>query len=377
MVSLVGVIRFLYLLAIAIPLAADCRLPDPAPNAPARLSPARLLEGGHYLSAERILEVALKNRPANAPTNGQLEWMLSRAKAALAQGDTEKLEEALAFAERALAADPNNARYHVQVAATAGRLAEKASLFKKLGYVTRAKHELDLAAADATEIDAQWGLMMYYFAAPPMVGGDKAKARQIAERLAASVPDLGRYYAGRLALELKEPEKAEAYYKASMGENPLLFDTASALAMYYIRTKPDQAKAELWACQAVHADPDRADAWALLARVHTMCGCWTEAVDIAVRAEKTDPENLAAYFAIGEVAVERGEQYGLAATMLRRYLEKPIEGDQPTEATARMHLGTALARLGRSGEAAKELKAALELDPTLDGAKNELKKLRQ
>jgi tetratricopeptide (TPR) repeat protein len=368
--------RLLAAITFALPLLADCRLPEPVPNAPARLSPARLLEGGHYLTAERVLETAIKNRPASEPSNGRLEWMLSKAKASLAQGDVDKLEEALALAEKALAADPNNGAYRVQVAATSARLAEKASLFKKLGYIRRAKQELDAAAADASQIDAQWGLMLYYYAAPPLVGGDKAKAKQIADRLAATVPDLGRYYAGRLALELKEPEKAENFYKLSASENPLLFDTASALAMFYVRTKPDQAKAERWACQAVHTDPDRADAWALLARVHTMCGCWTEAVALAERAERTDPENLSAYFAIAEAAIERGEQYGLAEAFLRKYLEKPIEGDQPSEALARMHLGTALAKLGRTAEATRELKAALELDSTLDAAKQELKKLR-
>ena len=64
------------------------------------------------------------------------------------------------------------------------------------------------------------------------------------------MPDLGRYYQGRLAMEIKEPEKAEAFYKQSVSENPLLFESVQALTMYYIRTKPDQAKAERWACNA-------------------------------------------------------------------------------------------------------------------------------
>ena len=372
---MVVVIRLLSIAAVALPIFAGCRLPDPAPDAPARLSPAALIEGGHYLTASRVLEKALRERPAGEPGNGQIEWLLSRARAALSQNDPDKLEEAMALAEKALAADPSNGSYHVQVAAVAGRMAERAPLLKKLTLVRRAKQELDAAAADPSQTDAQWGLMMYYFAAPPLVGGDKAKARQIGERLAASVPDLGRYYAGRLALELREPEKAEAFYKQSVGENPLLFDTASALALYYIRTKPDQTKAERWACQAIHADPDRADAWALLARVHTMCGCWTEAADLAERAERTDPENLSPYFAIAEAAIERGEQYQLAAAFLRKYLGRPIEGDQPSEAVARMHLGTALAHLGQTAEAAKELRASVELDPTLESAHNQLKKL--
>jgi tetratricopeptide (TPR) repeat protein len=350
---------------------ADCLLPDLAPDALSRLSPAQLLDSGHYLRAERILEPLSKDPSLEPQATAHISWMLSRAKAALGKPD-----DAMTLAETALAADKSNAAYHVQVAAVAGRLAEKASLLKRLAYIRRARQELDAAAAlDPKNSDTQWGLMMYYFAAPSFLGGDKSKSLQIGQQLAAAVPDLGRYYQGRLALEMKDPEKAEAFYKQSAGENPLLFETVSALTMYYVRTKPDQAKAERWACQAVHTDPTRGDAWALLARVRTMCGCWTEALQIAERAEAIDPDDLAPWYAIGEAAIERGEQPGTAATALRRYLGKPIEGNQPGEAQARMRLGTALASLGEKSDATKELTAALDLDSTLEAAKAELRRL--
>jgi tetratricopeptide (TPR) repeat protein len=353
--------------ALALPLFGQCRLPDVAPDALLRLTPAQMLEAGHYLRVEQILQPLVKERPED----GQAAWMLSRAKAALG-----RLDEAMALAEAALAVNPANAAYHVQVAAVAGRLAEKANLFRKLGYVTRARQELDAAAAlDAKNSDTQWGLMMFYYAAPGMLGGDKAKAQQIGQQLALAVPDLGHYYQGRLAIEMKEHDKAESFYKLSIADNPLLFDTVWNLAMYYIRVKPDQAKAERWACQAVHSDPTRADAWALLSRVYSMCGCWTEAQHIAEIAESIDGENLVPYFALAEASVERGEQYDNAAAYLRKYLSQPIEGNQPGEAAARMLLGTALARLGNKDEATKELRAALGLDSSLEPAKAALKQL--
>ena len=55
--------------------------------------------------------------------------------------------------------------------------------------------------------------MMYYFIAPPLLGGDKAKAQQLGEQMAAAVPAIGLYYEGRLATERKDTEKAEAFYK--------------------------------------------------------------------------------------------------------------------------------------------------------------------
>jgi len=359
--------RSLILFVLSLPLFGECRLPDVAPDALLRLTPSQLLDAGHYLRAEQILQPIAQQRPDDA----QVAWLLSRAKAALG-----KLDDALALAETALASDASNPAYHVQVAAVAGRLAEKASILKRLSYVRRAKQELDAAAAlDGKNPDTQWGLMLFYYAAPSLLGGDKSKAQQIGQELAAAVPDLGRYYQGRLAIEMKEPDKAETFYKQSIAENPLLFDTVYNLTMYYIRVKPDQAKAERWACQAVHADPTRADSWALLARVYSMCGCWTEAARMAELAETIDGENLVPYYAIAEAAVEHGEQYSTAAEFLRRYLSKPIEGNQPGEATARMHLGTALAHLGNKDEATKELQAALTLDSSLEPARAALRQL--
>ena len=272
----------------ASPVLAECRVPELLPGAISHLSTPELVDTGHYLRAEKALE---------APQTPRDQWLLSKTKAALG-----KLDEAITLAEAALTAEPNNAAYHVQVAAVSGRLAEKANFLKKLGYVRRAKQELDAAAAlDTKNTEAQWGLMMYFFAAPPLVGGDKAKALQIGEQLATEVPDLGRYYQGRLAAELKELDKAEAFYKQSVGENPLLFDTISAL--------------------------------------------------------------------------ERGEQTEPAVDWLKKYLSRPIEGNQPAEALARVHLAGLLAKSGKLSAAIPELQAAIELDSSLDTAKAELKKL--
>jgi len=355
-----------HLLFAAISLA-QCRLPDVATDALTRLTPAELVDGGHFLRAEQVLAPIVRSYPEDISA----AWLLSRAKAELGE-----LDEALTLAESALRADPSNPAYHVQVAAVAGRLAEKASLFRQLSFARRARQELDAALAlDAAYVDAQWGLMLYYYAAPSLIGGDKTKAVQIGEQIASLSPGAGRYYQGRLAIQMNDPDRAEAYFRQSALENPLSFDTAAALADLYIEQKPNQARAEKWACQAVHADPLRATAWALLAKVHTMCGCWTEAVDIARRADAIDGENQIVWYTIASVAVARGEQLDMAAEFLRRYLSRPSEGGQPTEAQARLELGLALSKSGQPAEAISELRSALELDPGLEAAKAEIKRI--
>jgi len=286
------------------------------------------------------------------------------------------LERALKLADAALASDTSNAAYHVQVAAVAGRLAEKSSLLKQLTLARRARQELDAALAlDASNIDAQWGLMIYYYAAPALIGGDKAKAIQMGEQMAAAAPAIGRYYQGRLALQMQDPDKAETFLRQSVIDDPVSFETAAALANLYIEQKPDQARAEKWACQAVHADPTRGEGWALLAKVYTMCGCWTEALSIADRSAALIPENLHPKYEIASVAASRGEQLDLAVRLLREYLSAPIEGGAPSEALAHMRLGFALAKQGANAEAVAQLKTAVEQDSSLDAAKAEIKRV--
>jgi tetratricopeptide (TPR) repeat protein len=351
--------------ALALPLAAQCYLPEVAADAVSHLTPAAMVDAGHYREAEAVLKPLV----AKDPHDARSAWLLSRAEAALGN-----LDDALALAQAALAEDKSNASYHVQVAAVAGRLAQKANLLKQMGYAKTIKQELDAAVAiDAANTDAQWGLMMFYYAAPSLIGGDKAKAQKIGEQIAPKLMSL--YYQGRLAYEMKDFDKAETFYKQAASEDPTFYDASAALAKLYIEDKPDQAKAKIWACQTVHTDPTRADAWALLAEADTMCGCWPEALEAVRRAEAIDGVNAAALYGIARGAILRKEQLEMAVENLRKYLAQPVGGNQPSEAEAHMQLGLALEQLGRTDEALTELKAASDLDASLDGLKTALKRV--
>jgi tetratricopeptide (TPR) repeat protein len=139
--------------------------------------------------------------------------------------------------------------------------------------------------------------------------------------------------------------------------------------------KPDQAKAEMWACAAVHSDATRGEGWALLARASAMCGCWTEAEDIARISEAIDADDLSPWYAIATVAVAKGEQIQAAQVWLRKYLDHPVEGGQPSWAQAHWQLGLALAAAGKRAEAMAELKAAVEQDPSNEKARADLKRI--
>jgi tetratricopeptide (TPR) repeat protein len=305
------------------------------------------------------------------PEDGQSAWLLSRAKASL--GD---LDAAMSLADAALVTDGTNPAYHLQVALVAGKMAQGAGLLKQLTLVRRAKKELDAAVAlDADNPPAQFGLMMFYYAAPALIGGDKARARQIGEKVAETKPDRGYYYLGRLAVEMKDFPAAETYFRKSLADNPNRFDTLAALAKLYEEMQPDQPHAEEMACEAVQTDPTRGQAWALLSRAYAMCGCWTQAADAVARAEQADPANLMPYYSTAAGAIERGENLDIATQYLSKYLAQPPEGDAPTEAYAHWQLGLALEKEGDSKQAASELQLAVDRDPTLDAAKAELKRV--
>ena len=353
----------------AVTMFAQCRLPEVAPGAIARMSAFELVDAGHFHEAVTRLEPIVKTQPGN----GEAAWLFSRAKSYL--GD---LDEALKLAEGALVTEEANSAYHVQVAAVAGRMAQKASLLKQLGLARRVKKELDeTVRLNPKNSDGQYGLMMFYYAAPSLLGGDKNKSKSIGEELAKTVPDLGLYYQARLAHEMKEFDKEEAFYKQSILVNPLLYDAYLGLAELYLSAdKRAPAKAAMWACQAIRTDPTRGQAWSALARVLALDGCWTEATQAAGLAEAINPRDLAPYYAIATAALERGDQTETAIEYLRKYIAQPAEGNEPSVAMGHWQLGLAVDKQGDRAAGIAEIQAALKMDSTLDGAKADLKRLQ-
>jgi tetratricopeptide (TPR) repeat protein len=362
-----GFTAILAIFLVALPLAAECSLPDPAPDALTGMTPAQLVEAGHYRHAVELLDPVVRDHPED----GHAAWLLSRGEAALGALDT-----AMTLAEAALATDEANPAYHIQIALVAAKMAQGSGLLKQLTLVRLARKEIDAALAiDPGNPAALYGLMMYYYAAPALIGGDKARARQIGESVAAAKPDLGYYYLGRLSVEMKDFSSAETYFRKSLSENPHRFDTIAALARLYEELAPNQPHAEETACQAVHADPTRGEAWALLARAYAMCGCWAQSAEAIAHAEQSDPANLMPYYSAAAGAIERGENLDLAAGYLAKYLAQAPEGDAPSEAYAHWQLGLALEKQGDNDQAAAELQIALDRDPALEAAKTELKRL--
>ncbi|MDQ6666231.1 MAG: hypothetical protein M3Z23_17775 [Acidobacteriota bacterium] len=300
-----------------------CALPATPPTV--SYTPAALMENGHFRQADALLESMLEAQDADE--NAELSWLLSRAKAALGE-----LELAHELAERALLADSSNSEYHVQLAAVEGRMAEKASLFKQLGFARRAKKELDIALAlDPRNLDALYGLMLYYYAAPAFIGGDKNKAREMAETMTAINPARGYLAQARLEKDRKDPVREEEFYLKAIDADPDFYEAKAALSSFYLQAAtPKFDAARTFACEALAIDPAGGQAWKNLAGIAAAGQCWTELDAILSEAAERNPFDLAPYYSAAAEMLREGRLLQTAEAYLRRYAARAPEANEPS-----------------------------------------------
>ncbi len=263
--------------------------------------------------------------------DAQTAYLKSKAEAGL--GD---LEASLHSAEHAMELEPTRAAYHVQVAAACGRLAEKASIFRQLGLARRAKKELDASLQMAPDnIDALYGNMLYYYAAPSLVGGDKAKAEAAAEAIVKLNPARGYLAHAEIAKDKKDAAAEESYYRKATEANPRFYEAHAALAAFLLDRNRDAAETE--ACEAVHLDPYRAPAWVTLAETAVWSQCWDEMFARVAEANAAGPESEEANYGAGVALVRIGMHYSWAIKYLEHY-------DGPNRALATAKLEEARAK---------------------------------
>ncbi len=329
------------------------------------------MENGHFRQAEAMLEPMLESEGASP--EAETSWLMSRAKAALGE-----LEEAHRLAERAVLADGSKAEYHVQLAAVEGRMAEKASLFKQLGFARRAKKELDIALTlDPRNLDALYGLMLYYYAAPSFVGGDKRKAQEMAETMIAIDPTRGYLAQARLAKDRKDPIHAEEYYLKAIDAAPGFYEAKVALSSLYLDiATPKFDVARKYACEALAIDPAGAQAWKNLVEIAVADQCWTELDTILSQAAERNPFDLAPYYVAGAAMLREGRLLETAEAYLRRYAAQAPDANEPPLGIAHWRLATVLDKLGYPGEALEELTRAVGLEPSLEGVGKDLKRVK-
>jgi tetratricopeptide (TPR) repeat protein len=331
-------------------------------------TPDQLVDYGRFKQARAVLEQQLRSHPNDA----HLCWLSARVHRAF--GD---IQGGAALAQKAVQLDPNNADYHLTYAELEGRIAQQSSMMKQLILVRTIRKELDAAAQlDPKNVDAQWGLLQFYWMAPSVAGGDKSKARALSASIAKLDPVQGLSAEAQFAADDKNFAQAEKFYRKAVESYPKNYDARMNLAEFLIgpdEKKFDQAEEQFRA--AMKIDGGKIEPYKGLAIVYAQLEQWQKLDDLLAQSEQEIGDNLVPYFEAGRVLLENGKDLQRAERYFRKYSSQDAEGNAPAVGIAHWRLGQVLAKQGRRPEAIAEMNLALQLSPGFDQAKKDLKKM--
>lgn len=328
------------------------------------------MEAGHWKRLRQMTEEKLKANP-NDP---QAHLWLSKIKSSFGDHNGALLE-----AERAAALDPQNPGAHAQLAEASAFLADRTGPITALGHVRRMKKSLDAALAlNPKNLDALLVQMMFSWKAPAIAGGDKKKALKVADDITKNLPVWGNLAHARLLQDSGDDAAIESWLLGAVKADPTFFRARISLARFYCCTAKTKQldKAEQAANEAIRMDPTSAAGYEALASVHAAAQRWPELEATLARATKAVPDDMAPYYFAAAALLEIGRDFRRAEQYLNHYLSGTPEGRQPTHAQTHQLLATLYTKEGRKSDAVRELTIAIRLQPDLETAKTELKRLK-
>jgi tetratricopeptide (TPR) repeat protein len=312
-----------------------------------------LLEQQHFRQLYNVAQERLARNPNDAEA---LSWLSAVYDA---YGDFDK---AVDYGQRAVAAAPNNADIHTQLADTLGDKALKLGVFGGgIPLARQMRHELDTAIQlDPRSVRALKESMGLYEQSPAIVGGSHTKARESLQQIYAISASEGALAEAALLQMQKRPlPEIEAYLRKAVQLNPHLYraviDLTSILASDgYHR----YVEAEHFARIGIAADPYRAGCYGYLAVALARQQRWNDLDNALAEAQRHVPDNLLPYYSAAVAMLESNTELARAERYLRQYLARDPEAGAPTKGSAHWKLGLVLEKQGRLTDAANELRAA-------------------
>ena len=298
---------------------------------------------------------------------------------ASAKEESGDFDGAMPLAEKLLALDPNDARYHLLVANICIQQAQKAGMFKGMSLAHRFRDEASKAASlDPKNVDARESLMEFYFEAPGMAGGDKKKALDLAGEIGRIDAVRGLLAQANLAGKEKNAAKQNEVYQKALTAAPHDARVLREAAGFYISDSQKKYElAEKYALEALQIDDDRADTYAVLAVIYATGERWKDLDAIVTRSQKAIPDDFGAQYQAAKVLASSGKDLPRAERYFRKYLTMEPEAGEPPWAGAHWRLGQVLEKQGRKPEAIAEIEEALRLQPDLKPAKDDLNRLKK
>ena len=330
----------------------------------------------HFLRARPLVQAVLQHNP------NDVDALIAQSTLYYAFNQYGQM---IAAAEKALAVDGSSAAAHAQlVNALGAQLANSSAGFMtKLAAARRFHSEADITLKmDPNNIEATQDMAQFYWHAPAIAGGDKAKAQQMADKLVRLSPIRGYALKALFATDEVDTGKRlaalEAIWKQAAAVKPDSVEAHAGLGAAYLEQPGKLPLAEDEGKRAIAVAPTRIDGYRLLARVYVRSGQSDQLEADIKQARSAVADDLTPlYQAAAEMLLlNQTAAWPRAETYLRTYLAQPAEGEEPTWAMAHWRLALVLEQEGHKDEAVRELQTAVSLDGTLEAAKKDLKRLK-
>ncbi len=287
-----------------------------APDAPATLQ--SLLHTANLDSALRDIDARIRQDQRNAQASNV---------ACRLYFQVENWDEAIRACEKAAALDSQNSEFHEWLGRSYGLKAENVGALRAFTLVRKVKAEFERAVSLGSDnVMAHADLAEFYIEAPSFMGGDKAKARKLAETVSNRDAAEAHYMLARLEEKLGARNKAESEFKSAI-------ETSGNLAHYWV---------------------DLAGFYRRTGRLNDM----EATINTAREARLSDGIAL---FDGATVLLQAGRNFPAAVEMFRQYLSSEKFAEDGPAFLAHYRLGTLFEKQGKSQDAAREYRAALAL----------------
>jgi tetratricopeptide (TPR) repeat protein len=178
----------------------------------------------------------------------------------------------------------------------------------------------------------------------------------------------------RLAREKNDTAAIEGLYLKAVEADPKNVDARTALMNLYSTQQKFEA-CEKQARELVTLHPDRIIGYLGLATAYAGLGRWPDLDALLAEAERRVPDDLGPYMRAAFPLLNAGKDLPRAERYYRKYLSQEPEPSGATHAMAHWRLGLTLEKMGKRQDAVASLRTAVKLDPNLEGARKDLKRL--
>jgi tetratricopeptide (TPR) repeat protein/uncharacterized membrane protein len=265
--------------------------------------------------------------------------LIEQGRTAILRGDA---DAAIDIMEKAVAQSPSSAEAHYYLASAYGSKVQQSGMFAAAHYASKIKEEFEKAVSlNPRYVDARFGLVEFYAAAPGFMGGSYDSALEQAKQIKAIDPIVGHRAYAFIYLQEKKPDLAKKEYLDAVHEQPNSPKAHSYYGQYLTNTEKNYAAA--------------------FAEFETVL--------------KVDPGYMAGFYHLGRTAALSNTNLARGEEALKKYVTYTPKDNEPPLANAHYYLGTLYEKQGRRAEARQSYETALKLNPTLKLAAEALKRI--